>query len=134
MKKNVFLTAAACCALAVPAVEANAQDAVVVEEDVATVTEVPCKERYIVDSHSNWFIQFGAGVATPFVEGRGADGHREQHVTANYNFGFGKWFSPYLGWRIAFNGGALHWSDYSNMARSKYVSANLDFMWDMFNS
>lgn len=134
MKKNVFLTAAACCALVVPAIEANAQETVVVDETVATVSEVPCKTRYYVDSHDNWFIQFGAGVASPFVEGRNPQGDREQHFTANYNVGFGKWFSPYMGWRLSFNGGALHWQEGPLMARSKYVNGNLDFMWDMFNS
>ncbi|MBD5215609.1 MAG: OmpA family protein [Bacteroidales bacterium] len=132
MKKNVFLTAAACFALAVPSV-ANAQTTVV-EEETISVSEVPCKTRYYVDSKSNWFIQFGAGVASPFVDGRNAQGDREQHFTANYTVGFGKWFSPYMGWRVAFNGGALHWTEGADMARSKYVNGNVDFMWDMFNS
>lgn len=132
MKKNVFLTAAACFALAVPSV-ANAQTTVV-EEEVISVSEVPCKTRYYVDSKDNWFIQFGAGVASPFVDGRNAKGDREQHFTANYTLGFGKWFSPYMGWRVVFNGGALHWTEGAAMASSNYVNGNVDFMWDMFNS
>ena len=134
MKKNVLFTTAACCALLVPAFAASAQDAVVVEEETAVITDVPCTTRYYVDKSDNWFIQFGAGVAVPFFEGRDKSGDRSAHFTANYNFGFGKWFSPYVGWRLAFNGGPLHYDIDGYMARFNYVNANLDFMWDMFNS
>ena len=134
MKKNVLFTTAACYALLVPAFAASAQDAVVVEEETAVITDVPCTTRYYVDKSDNWFIQFGAGVAVPFFEGRDKSGDRSAHFTANYNFGFGKWFSPYVGWRLAFNGGPLHYDIDGYMARFNYVNANLDFMWDMFNS
>lgn len=133
MKKNVLFTTAACCALLVPSLQAKAQDETIVVEETAIVTEVPCKTHYYVDKKNNWFIQFGAGVAVPFLEGRNAKGDRESHFTANYYVGFGKWFSPYMGWRLAFNGGALHYEN-NGMQRFKYVGANLDFMWDMFNS
>lgn len=133
MKKNAFI-ATACCAMLAPALQANAQEeTVVIEEATAVETQVPCKTHYYVDKTDNWFIQFGAGVAVPFVEGTNKSGDRERHFTANYNFGFGKWFSPYMGWRLAFNGGALHFED-QGMAKFKYVNANVDFMWDMFNS
>lgn len=132
MKTKTLFTAAACCALLVPAFQAKAQDeTVVVEESI--LTEVPCKTNYYVTKHDNWFIQFGAGAAVPFMEGRNAKGDRESHFSMNYNVGFGKWFSPYMGWRLAFYGGPLHFED-QGMRRFKYVNANLDFMWDMFNS
>ena len=133
MKTNVLFTTAACCALMVPALSAKAQDETVVVEENAIVTEVPCKTHYYVDKTNNWFIQFGAGVAVPFMEGRNEKGDRESHFTVNYNVGFGKWFSPYMGWRLAFQGGPLHYSN-GGMSKMKYVTANLDFMWDMFNS
>ncbi|MBJ2160708.1 MAG: OmpA family protein [Muribaculaceae bacterium] len=134
MKKNVLLTAAMSCAMLVPALQAKAQgETVVVEEETVAVSEVPCKTHYYVPKTDNWFIQFGAGVATPFVEGVNDKGDRERHFTVNYNLGFGKWFSPYMGFRVAFNGGPLHWEDHG-MYRAKYVGANVDFMWDMFNS
>lgn len=133
MKTNVLFTTVACCALLVPAIQANAQDEVVVEETTEIITDVPCKTHYYVDKKDNWFIQFGAGVAVPFVEGRNSSGDRESHFTVNYNVGFGKWFSPYVGWRLAFNGGPLHYEK-DGMSKFKYVGANLDFMWDMFNS
>lgn len=133
MKKNVLFTTAACCALMVPALSAKAQDETVVVEETAIVTEVPCKTHYYVDKTNNWFIQFGAGVAVPFVEGRNSKGDRESNFTVNYNVGFGKWFSPYMGWRMSFQGGPLHYTN-GGMSKMKYVTANLDFMWDMFNS
>ncbi len=133
MKTKALFTTAACCALLVPAFEAKAQDETVVVEETAVVTDVPCKTHYYVDKHDNWFIQFGAGAAVPFFEGRNKEGNRESHFTVNYNVGLGKWFSPYMGWRLAFNGGPLHFED-QGMRRFKYVNANLDFMWDMFNS
>ena len=135
MKTNVLFTTAACCALLVPALSAQAQDeTVVVEEETAVISEVPCETHYYVDKKNNWFIQFGAGVAVPFMEGHNAKGDRESHFTVNYNVGFGKWFSPYMGWRLNFQGGPLHYADGAHMAKMKYVTANLDFMWDMFNS
>ncbi|MDE6206548.1 MAG: OmpA family protein [Muribaculaceae bacterium] len=134
MKKNTLLTAAACCSLLVPAIEANAQDTEVIAVEETTVyTDVPCKTRYYVDKSDNWFIQFGAGAAMPVVDGLNKEGHHESHYSLNYNVGFGKWFSPYMGWRLAFQGGPLHFED-GGMNKFKYVNANLDFMWDMFNS
>ena len=133
MKKNVLFTTAACCALLVPAFDANAQEETIVVEETALLTEVPCKTHYYVDKHDNWFLQIGAGVATPFMENKAEGAHKNAHATVNYNLGFGRWFSPYLGWRLAFNGGPLH---YENETFNKfyYVGANFDFMWDMFNS
>lgn len=133
MKKALFTTAL-CCALLVPAFGAQAQDETVVVEETAIVTEVPCKTHYYVDSKDNWFIQFGAGFAIPYVEGRNAQGKYESHLTMNYNVGFGKWFSPYMGWRLSFYGGPLHSPNGNTIKKFNYVNGNLDFMWDMFNS
>ncbi len=133
MKTKVLFTAAISCASFATALSANAQETVVMEETTVVEQAVPCKTHYYVDKKDNWFIQFGAGIATPFVEGVNRNGDRERNITANYNVGFGKWFSPYMGWRLAFNGGALHYTD-GGMNRMKYVGGNVDFMWDMFNS
>lgn len=119
----------------VPAMSAQAQDETVVVEETAIVTEVPCKTHYYVDKTDNWFIQFGAGTAMPILEGTSVKNDRDYHFSINYGVGFGKWFSPYMGWRLAFQGGPLHYTHPSGgMARMKYVNGNLDFMWDMFNS
>lgn len=135
MKTNVLFTTAVCCAMLVPSLTARAQDdAVVVEEEQTMVlSDITCKNNYYVDKKDNWFIQFGAGIAIPFVEGTNKSGDRERSITVNYNVGFGKWFSPYMGWRASFLGGPLHYQN-QGMSKFKYVSANVDFMWDMFNS
>lgn len=133
MKANVLFATVAGCALLVPAFQAKAQSETVVVEETEIVTDVPCKTRYYVDKSENWFIQFGAGTAVPFVEGVDAQGKHKSHFSVNYNVGFGKWFSPYMGWRLSFNGGPLHYES-DGMRKFNYVNANADFMWDMFNS
>ncbi len=134
MKKNVLWAFAACSAMLLPGINANAQESVVVTEDVMTVTEVPCKTHYYSSNRDNWFIQIGAGINGTFVENSHSkikDPHHQ--MTVAYNFGFGKWISPYLGWRISFLGGPIHWNQ-GEFRKAKYANANVDFMWDMFNS
>ena len=63
-----------------------------------------------------------------------ADGQEHhRHITASYNLAFGKWFSPYLAWRIGATYGAYH-VDAVGYNKAKYLNANVDLMWDMFNS
>lgn len=124
---------AACAVATLLGSKASAQETVVVEESSYTFAEIPCKTRYYSEGKDNWFIQLGAGITSPFVENYLPDGSQKRHVTALYNVGFGKWFSPYIGWRLGFNGGTLHW-DNQQFNSAKMVNANLDFMWDMFNS
>ena len=133
MKKNVLLSMAACSAALITGLNANAQEVVVEETDVVAVSEVPCKTHYYSDAKDNWFIQIGACINSPFVENKLPNGDQKHHLSVAYNFGFGKWFSPYLGWRLSFLGGPMHW-DNEVYSKAKYVNANLDFMWDMFNS
>lgn len=134
MKTRALLTTAACCAFMLAALSANAQnDGTIFVEEIDIISEVPCKTIYTVDKHDNWFLQLGAGTAMPFLEGRNKDGKRESHMTLNYGLAVGKWFSPYIGWRLAFQGGPLHYENLG-MRKFDYVTGNLDFMWDMFNS
>ena len=132
MKKSIFLAVAACGAMLLSANTMNAQEAVVVEEDVTVAELTPCKDYYDL-SKGNWFIQAGAGINAPFFESYLPNGKEKTHITAAYNLGFGKWMTPYMGWRLSFLGGALHW-DNQVYSKSKYVNANFDIMWDMFNS
>lgn len=133
MKVKTLWTMAACGALTLTAFQAKAQETVIVEEE-AIVTEVPCKTHYYSTAKDNWFIQIGAGITSPFVENKAPDGRDSRHhITAVYNVGFGKWFSPYIGWRLSFLGGALHWEN-NRFSKNKWVNANFDLMWDMFNS
>lgn len=132
--KNTVLLAAFFGSSLFFAQSAKAQDeTVVVTESVVTEEVVPCKTHYYSTSRDNWFIQIGAGIQSPFVENYLPDGKEKHKLTANYNFGFGKWFSPYIGWRLSFLGGEMRW-DNQTSSKAKTVSGNLDFMWDMFNS
>lgn len=133
MKTKAFWALAACGAMTLSGFNANAQETVVVEEETVALTEVPCKTHYYSNGGDNWFIQLGAGITSPFVEYNLPKGDKKHHLTAVYNVGFGKWFSPYIGWRMSFLGGSLHW-DNQQFNSAKWVNANLDFMWDMFNT
>ena len=134
MKKNVLWSFAACSMTLLTGMTANAQETVVVEEESILTTEVPCKTRYYSTSRDNWFIQVGAGIATPFFEnGRSDGGSTDRKISVNYNLAFGKWVSPYVGWRVSFLGGPLHYNNH-DFLKMKYASANVDFMWDMINS
>lgn len=126
---------------------ASAQDDVVYSDETVSVTEFTCdpKTHYSSNWRDNWFIQLGAGINQPFVErsftGKNA-GHTvdRKRMTAVYNFGFGRWFSPYLGFRFNVLGGALHWDSPTlaqpdnGWSRGKHVNVNVELMWDMFNS
>lgn len=133
MKKNVFLIIAACGGILLPANVADAQETVIVEEDLVVTGTVPCKDHYYSTWKDNWFMQLGAGINAPFLENHLIDGDAGHHLTAAYNLGFGKWISPYLGWRISMLYGAVHW-DNNVYSKAKYANANFDLMWDMFNS
>lgn len=130
MKKNILLVAAAFCGVLF-ATEANAQDAVVVED--VTVAEVPCKDITYSTAKDNWFIQVGAGINAPFVENYLPNGEEKNHITTAFNIGVGKWMTPYLGWRLSALGGSLHW-DNGAFSKARYGNLNFDLMWDMFNS
>lgn len=131
--------------LLVPTI-ASAQDVV---EESETVTEFTCDNtnHYYTNWRNNWFIQLGAGINQPFTE-RGVNGAKSnlhsvdrKKMTAVYNFGFGRWFSPYLGFRINALGGSLHWDNPNGLrpeiggfTHAKHVNLNAEIMWDMFNS
>ena len=135
MKKNLLLVMAVVgVAMALP-IRAMAQndDYVVVEEDVTIVDLSQCKDIYYSSWRDNWFMQLGAGMNLPMLENYLPDGTEKHHITAAYNLGFGKWMTPYLGWRISGLYGAIHW-DNNVYSKAKYVNANFDLMWDMLNS
>ena len=147
MKTRIYSPILALCAGAflMPAA-ANAQD-VVVTEEATSVTEYECDnvDRYYSSWRDNWFIQIGAGINQPFVE-RGvnhSNGKKlvdKRLMTPEYNFAVGRWFTPYIGFRLNALGGVLHWDNPSALrphdgwTRANHVNLNLEFMWDMCNS
>jgi len=148
MKTGKLYSLAALCGAALVAPQAMSAQEEVVSETVS-VTEFTCDDtnRHFSNWRDNWFIQIGAGVNQPFVE-RGVNGARSglhqvdrKKVTVTYNFGFGRWFSPYLGFRFNALGGALHWDnpdglrpEIGSFTHAKHVNLNFEIMWDMFNS
>jgi len=134
MRKDLASVAALGLMAALCAVNANARETVVVEEESVTAVETTdCKTNYYVDKHDNWFLQLGAGIAVPLVEKNLMVGNPKNHITATYNLGLGKWFSPYIGFRFSGYYGAMHW-DNVTYSKAKMANLNFDFMWDMFNS
>ncbi len=124
---------------------ANAQDVFV--DEATTVTEFTCDNttRYFSNWRNNWFIELNAGINQPFVEkgiGMTAPGHNvdRRRMTLTYGIGFGRWVSPYVGFRIKALGGALHWNNpvagdpRSGWSTADHVNVQAELMWDMFNS
>ena len=141
MKTRNFYYAMALCAGALAfGNEANAQDVFV--DDAVTVTEFTCdnSDHYFSNWRNNWFIELSAGANQPLVERQSGPVLQGRLWTVNYGVGFGRWFSPYLGFRIKAIGGPLHWNyagDANNnlsWTRSRHVSLTAELMWDMFNS
>ena len=143
--KNLYCLSALCIgAMALGCQSAQAQEVVT---ETVSVTEYTCDNttHYFANWRNNWFIQLGAGINQPFVE-RGEGFKAGEHavdrhkMTAVYNFGFGRWMSPYLGFRINAIGGALHWDNPTKArpndgwTKAKHVNVNFELMWDMFNS
>lgn len=134
MKKTLAPAAAVAFIAMFCAGNANAQQEVVVEEEsISVVDAANCKTHYYVDKHDNWFLQLGAGIAVPMVENHLVSGDAKRHITATYNIGVGKWFSPYVGFRFSGYYGPLHW-DNDSYSKAKMANLNFDFMWDMCNS
>ena len=142
--RNLYCLAAAGALVAPMAM--NAQEPEVVTETV-TVSEFSCDNtnHYFANWRNNWFIQIGAGINQPFVErGVGAESGLKNvdktKMTVPYNFGFGRWFSPYFAFRFNAIGGALHWDNptaaqpLNGWTHAKHVNLNLELMWDMCNS
>ncbi len=133
--KTKFISALVLIATLFAAGRATAQTSVVIEDQYTYVApaQSDCKTNYYSSSSKNWFIEFGAGINSPFVENYLPNGGEKHHITVAYTLGFGRWMSPYLGWRVNFLGGPLHWDNVA-FSKSKYVNANFDLMWDMFNT
>ena len=145
--RNLYSIAALCGACLLIPHTAAAQT--VVETETISVTEFQCDntDHYFSNWRNNWFIQIGAGINQPFVES-GINGAKSplhnvdrKKMTLAMNFGFGRWFSPYLGFRINAIGGALHWDNpngltpqFGGFTHAKHVNLNAEIMWDMFNS
>ena len=146
MKTRISTSLMAICAGAFLAPTSAKAQEVVVAEEAATVTEFSCDDvdRYSSSWRDNWFIQLGAGVNQPLVERGHAGAYNgrpyidRQLMTAEYNFAVGRWFTPYVGFRLNALGGVLHWDTpvpgMSGWTRANHANLNFEVMWDMCNS
>lgn len=83
----------------------------------------------------NWFISIAGGASVLL-----GDQNNEADFTNRLNFApqfsFGKWFNPYLAFRMQLNGGVLHGFEGDNadfMQHNKYAAAHVDLLWDVTN-
>ncbi|MDE6716880.1 MAG: OmpA family protein [Muribaculaceae bacterium] len=137
--KNLYYAMAVAGAMAV-AVPANAQDVFV--DEATTVTEFTCDNtsHYFSNWRNNWFIELSAGINQPMVERSNNPIVQRKQMTVQYGFGFGRWVSPYVGFRIKAMGGPLHWTNAltqngaNGWTRSKHAQLQAELLWDMFNS
>lgn len=130
---NKTILALMASAIAAGGFSAAAQnnDVVLTSESIS-VTEVPdCKVHYYNSWRDGWFIQAGAGVNIAAMEGFR---YGPAKVGANYNLGFGRWFSPYMAFRISGNYGNYVEGIKDGNLHFRSASVNADFMWDMLNS
>ena len=140
--KNLYYVMALCAGSFAFSNVANAQDVFV--DDAVSVTEFTCdnSNHYFSNWRNNWFIEISAGGNQPIVE-RGQvsntmDAVAAKKWTATYSLGFGRWVSPYIGFRFQY--GSLHWDSpmpsQPNLSwtHSKHANLQLEMMWDMFNS
>lgn len=133
MKHRVLISAAAICGSVIASEGITAQETVMVtEQESVTVVESPCKPRYFNSWRDGWFIQAGAGINIPVMEGYQTN---DVKVGAAYNLAVGRWFSPHFAFRFSafYTNPHEHLEDQS--AYSWYsTNLNLDLMWDMCNS
>ena len=143
--RNLYLAMAVCAGTIGFCNSAKAQDVFV--DDAVTVTEFQCDNttHYFSNWRDNWFIELSAGANQPLVE----KGYSKQDNvdgkkwTAAYSVGFGRWFSPYLGFRLKGMYGSIHWDAPQTKLQAeqelghgkmRHAGVHLELMWDMFNS
>ncbi len=113
--------------------QSNGDDVITYESVSVTEINATCKDYYTSTWRDNWFLQIGAGIESPFVENEIVKGDAKHHITATYNLGFGRWFSPYIGFRFSGYYNKMRW-DNGTTSTANMANLNFDLMWDMFNS
>ena len=143
--KNLYYVMALCAAGAFACNSASAQDVFV--DDAVSVTEFTCdnNDHYFSNWRDNWFIEGSAGGNQPLVE-RGLAADQMKSVdgalwTGTYSVGFGRWVSPYIGFRFKGIGGSIHYcypqpnqTTGEGFMHMKAANLQVEMMWDMLNS
>ena len=143
--KNLYYVMALCAAGAFACNSASAQDVFV--DDAVSVTEFTCdnNDHYFSNWRDNWFIEVSAGGNQPLVE-RGLAADQMKSVdgalwTGTYSVGFGRWVSPYIGFRFKGIGGSIHYcypqpnqTTGEGFMHMEAANLQVEMMWDMLNS
>ncbi|WP_029903777.1 OmpA family protein [Prevotella sp. 10(H)] len=82
----------------------------------------------------NWFIGLGAGANFVLGDDNG-DADFLNRLTVAPTIQVGKWYNPYIGGRLKFQGGSLHnfQNNATDMIHNKYFAVEADVMWDVTN-
>jgi len=88
----------------------------------------------------NWFISLGGG-ASVYMGDYNGDADFGDRINWGATLSFGKWFNPYMAFRLKFDGGPFKDFHYQRGTSGGvlsqhdfvYANAHLDFMWDMTN-
>jgi OOP family OmpA-OmpF porin len=85
----------------------------------------------------NWFISLAGGGSILLGDDNGKTSFGSRLNFAP-QFSLGKWFNPYLAFRLQLNGGAIHGWDYDKsavglMQHNHYMAAHADLLWDVTN-
>ncbi len=128
MKKiiSIFVLLAV-CAFAMPS-ELSAQTETNRDESGAIV-----RGSYLTnDFWDNWFIEGGVGAGI-YIGGHNRDFGKR--IRPTFEIGFGKWITPSIGVRAAFNL-APKFTQYPYAVENKfyYYNAHADFMWNLMNA
>ncbi|RHJ81934.1 OmpA family protein [Parabacteroides sp. AM08-6] len=86
-------------------------------------------------ARDNWFISI-AGGGSILLGDQNSKASLGDRINFAPQFSFGKWFNPYLAFRMQLNGGVLHGFEGENaefMQHNKYAAAHVDLLWDVTN-
>ena len=121
--KKVFISMAVAALCAIPA--ANAQVTRVVE-----VAEIPVS-KYSVQTNGfwdNWFVSLNAGAQFSYLSPTGSQDFKDRITFSGLAY-VGKWFTPGVGMRLAYNG--MKYQGYTE--KLDYMNLHIDAMMSLTN-
>lgn len=108
------------------------------QPQVGFSTETGAKTNFKKNrTRDNWFISIAGGVSTLFADETTKADFKDRLNFAP-QFSFGKWLSPYAGFRTQVIGGNIHGYRGPEKGRlqllhNKYVGFHMDMLWDVSN-
>lgn len=135
MKKKIFFMSMFCLALTTVAHgQQTSADTLAVKADITTEYLLqPLKPTYLKNANvasgwgSNWFVEVKGG-ASAFMGSPLGCGDVFDRVTPTLQVGIGKWFTPAVGGRVAFQGFQFKNAEFAKM---DYQFVHADFMYNL---